>query len=390
MPSSEWTLDPEVVYLNHGSFGACPRSVLERQAELRARLERDPVRFFDRDLRDLYAQARAGLGDFVGAAPDDIAFVNNATTGVNAVLRSLELSAGDELLTTDHEYAACRNALDFVADRAGAQVVVAKIPFPVQSRQQIVDAVLERVTERTRLALIDHVTSQTAVVMPIAEISIGLAERGVDLLVDGAHAPGMLDLNIEALGAAYYAGNCHKWLCAPKGAAFLWVRQDRQAAVRPAVISHGANVPVPHRFRVEFDWVGTDDPSAALCVPAAIEAIGAMVDGGWPRVRERNRAVALVARDIVCERLSVPPPVPDDMLGSMASIPLPDSDALPADHGAQEPLQAALYDRCRIQIPVHPWPARPERLIRLSAQLYNDVGQFELLAEKLDELLSEG
>src|SRR5438445_7019259 len=238
-----WTLDSAVAFLNHGSFGACPSPVLEAQQRLRERLERQPARFFVRDLEPLLADARSALAAFLGAAPEGLVFVPNATTGVNAVLRSLAVAPGDQLLVTDHAYNACRNALDFVAAAARAEVVVVPVPFPLASADAVVEAVVARATPRTRLALLDHVTSPTGLVYPIERLVRELAGRGIDALVDGAHAPGMVPLDLRALGAAYYTGNCHKWLCAPKGAAFLHVRSDRQTGVRPVVISHGPNTP---------------------------------------------------------------------------------------------------------------------------------------------------
>ena len=234
-----WPLDPKVTFLNHGSFGSCPRSVLEFQREIRERLEGQPVRFFVRELEGLWDEAHHALARFVGARTEVLVFVPIASSGINGVLRSLDFEAGDELLVTDQEYNACRNALNYVAERTGARVVVAPIPFPVRNEDAIISPVLERVTSRTRLALLDHVTSQTALVVPIQRLVRELAARGVDALVDGAHAPAMVPLNLCELGAAYYTGNCHKWICAPKGAAFLAVRADRQKLIRPLVISHG-------------------------------------------------------------------------------------------------------------------------------------------------------
>jgi isopenicillin-N epimerase len=387
-----WGLDPGISFLNHGSFGACPVPVLEHQRRLRERMEAQPVQFLARDLEPLLDAARAALAAFVGADPADLAWVANATTGVNSVLRSLALSRGDELLTTDHEYNACRNALDVVAERAGAVVVVAEVPFPLSSADQVVEAVLAGVTARTRIALLDHVTSQTGLVLPMAQLVRELDRRGVDTLVDGAHAPGMLDLDLDGLGAAYFTGNCHKWLCAPKGAAFLHVRRDRRERVRPLVVSHGANSPRRDRsrFHLEFDWVGTADPTAVLCVPEAIRFMGSLLPGGWTELRRRNRGLALGARDELCRALGAAPPCPDEMIGSMAALPLPPGpDEAPDSALYTDPLQAELLERWGIEAPVIPWPAPPARLIRISAQVYNRFEQYQLLAGALKALLAE-
>jgi isopenicillin-N epimerase len=383
-----WPLDRDVVFVNHGSFGACPTAVLQHQAALRAEMEAEPVRFLSRDLDDRLDVARAALARFVGADPDDLAFVTNATSGVNAVLRSRVFAAGDELLITDHAYNACRNTLNFVAERSGARVVVATIPFPVASPDTVVDAVLARVTPRTRLLLLDHVTSPTGVILPVERLSAALRGRGVDVLIDGAHAPGMLPLNLTALGATYYSGNCHKWLCAPKGSAFLWTRRDRQLDVRPLTISHGANAVRPgrSRFRLEFDWTGTSDPTAWLTVPKAIEYIGGLLPGGWAALMARNRALALEARRLLCDVLEAPLPAPDEMIGSLASIRVPDG---PTEVGWRrvDPLQRRLFDAWSIEVPVMTWPAAPRRLLRISAQLYNRREHYERLAQALGKEL---
>ncbi|MCP3981568.1 MAG: aminotransferase class V-fold PLP-dependent enzyme [bacterium] len=384
--SQHWSLDPDVVFLNHGSFGACPSAVLQRQQALRAELERQPVEFFVRGFEERFDAARASLAGFLGAEPAGLVAVSNATSGVNAVLRSLVFEKGDELLVTDHEYNACRNALEFVAERSGARVVVVSIPFPIEGPAEAVDRVLRAVTDRTRLALLDHVTSQTGMRLPIERLVAELGAAGVDTLVDGAHAPGMLDLDVSRVGAAYYTGNCHKWLCAPKGAAFLYVREDRRERVRPLTISHGANSPRPgrSRFHDEFDWTGTDDPTAFLCVPAAIERIGSLLPGGWPEVRARNRALALEGRRVVADALGAPLPCPDSMIGSLASLPLPDGSPEPPETPLYaDPLQAVLLNEHAIEVPVIPWPAPPRRLVRLSAQLYNEPEHYRRLAEAL-------
>lgn len=380
-----WTLDPAIAFLNHGSFGATPRAVLDRQNEYRARMEREPVRFFVRELEPMLDEARAQLAAFLGVRSDGLAFVTNATTGVNSVLRSLDLDLHDELLVTNQEYNACRNVLDYVATAAGAKVVVAEIPFPIASPDVVVERVLEKVTARTRLLLIDHVTSQTALVFPIEKIVAELRARGIETLVDGAHAAGFLPLDIESIGAAYYTGNLHKWVCAPKGAAFLWVRENRRASIRPAILSHGANSTRRDRGRylIEFDWTGTFDPTPWLCVPDALRVMEGLVDGGWPEILRRNRSLALHARDRLCAILGIDPPAPDAMLGAMAAVPLPDGTltAAPALYG--DPLQDTLLFEHGIEVPFVPWPHPPKRLLRISAQLYNTPDDYEKLAAAL-------
>jgi len=388
--SSLWGLDPEVTFLNHGSFGAAPLAVLEAQQRLREQIEAEPVRFFVRELEALLDAARRRLADFLGARPVDLVFVANATTGTNTVLRALELEPGDELLTTDHDYPACRNALELVADRAGAKVVVAAVTFPVSSPNVVVEAVLAAVTPRTRLALVDHVTSPTGLVFPLESLVSELESRGVPVLVDGAHAPGMVEVHLDDLGASYYTGNCHKWLCAPKGAGFLHVREDRQDGLRPLMISHGAAAARGDRsrFHLEFDWTGTHDPTPYLCVSAAIEQMGAVLSGGWSELRRRNHELAVEAREIICRALGVDPPCPDSMIGSLASIPLPDGEEEPPPPPLLlDPLQQELWERHGIEVPVVSWPARPRRLLRISAQLYNTRDQYERLAAALEEAL---
>jgi isopenicillin-N epimerase len=386
-----WPLERGVAFLNHGSYGACPTEVLRHQAALRAEMEAEPVRFLGRELEGRLDAARDGLATFVGADPDDLAFIVNATSGVNAVLRSLTFSAGDEVITTDHAYAACRNTLDYVANRSGARVTVAVIPFPVPSPDAVVDAVLAKVTPHTRLALLDHITSPTGIILPIERMVAELLRRGVETLVDGAHAPGMVPVDLRALGAAYYSANCHKWICAPKGSAFLWVRRDRQADIRPLTISHGATGVRAgrSRFRLEFDWTGTQDPTAWLTVPKAIDYLGRLLPGGWPALMARNRALALAARELLCAAAGGAPPSPDVMIGSLASIVLPDSPAVETGWRVRDPIQGRLFDGWGIEVPIMRWPAPPRRLLRISVQLYNRPEQYIRLAEALRKELAQ-
>jgi len=388
--AAHWTLDPGITFLNHGAFGACPREVLALQSEIRARMERDPIDFFVRALEPLLDEARGRLAEFLHADPEDLAFVDNATAGANTVLRSLAFQPGDALLTTDHVYNACGNAVRAVAERAGARVVVVPLGMPLRGPEQVLEDVLGAVTDRTRLALLDHVTSATAVVFPIDSLVQALQDRGVDVLVDWAHAPGMVPVDLEALGAAYYTGNCHKWLCAPKGAGFLHVRKDRQASIRPLVVSHGANSPRTERsrFRLEFDWTGTRDPSPFLCVPRAIEYVGGLVSGGWPEVRARNGGLARRARALLCEALDAAPPCPESMLGSLAAVELPtDTGSRVAALPDQDPLHLLLFERYRIEVPVYAWPSPERRWIRVSPHLHNSEAQYLYLAAALREAL---
>jgi isopenicillin-N epimerase len=380
-----WTFDPNILYLTHGTFGATPRVVLEKQREFQLQMESDPIRFFVRELEPLLDDARAALAEFLRADDAGLVFVPNATAGINAVLRSLDLDQNDELLVTTHEYNASRNVLDYVAGLAGAKVVVAEVPFPIESANVVIDRVMEKVTDRTKLLLIDHVTSPTALVQPIERLVKQLAARGIDTLVDGAHAPGLVPLDLREIGAAYYAGNLHKWVCAPKGAGFLYVRENRRRSVRPHSISHGANSMRTDRSRLllEFDWTGTFDPSPWLAVPTALQFMDAQ--GGWAEVMRRNRSLALVARDLLCDTLQIPTPAPDDMLGAMAAVPLPDTTEKPSQYG--DPLQDRLFADYKIEVPVMPWPHYPKRLLRISAQLYNELSEYEKLASALRALL---
>lgn len=378
---THWSLDPETHHLNHGSFGACPTAVLAKQQEFRAAMERNAMQFLVRDLERNLDAARAALATFIGAHEAGLAFIPNTTTGVNAIVRAAPLSPGDDVLVTNHSYAACRNAVDFVAAQRGARVIVADVPFPPSTVDDVVEAIVSAATPRTRLALIDHVTSPTGLVWPIATIVRRLAELGVDTIVDGAHAPGMIALDLAHIGAAYYIGNCHKWMCAPKGAAFLSVRSDRVAQVRPTVISHGATSQRTDRSRylVEFDWTGTFDPSPYLCVPEAIRVVGGFVPGGWPEIMRRNHELAWSVRHVVAAALPCSLLTPESMIGAMVAFPLPPARPRSSTTG----LQQCLLATARLEVPVMPWAGRDEGILRYSAHLYNSPEEYNVLANAL-------
>jgi isopenicillin-N epimerase len=383
--SQHFSLDPNVIYLNHGAFGACPRVVQEAQLEIRARLERNPVHFFLRELERLLDDTRAVLGPFLGARPEDLAFVPNATAGVNSVLAALELGPGAEIIINDHTYPACRNAVQYWAGRRAQQVRIAKIPFPIASPEELSQAILAQVSPKTRLVLLDHVTSPSGLIAPVESLVRTLHERGIDTLIDGAHGPGMLPLDLEQLGAAYYTGNLHKWICAPKGAAFLWVRRDRQALIHPLVISHGWAIPRSDRsrFLLEFDWPGSFDPSAVLSVPTALSFLSGLFAGGFPALYAHNHALALKGRDTLCAALGTRPPCPDSMLGSLAV-------ALFPEVTPQVPTPNALYDALvarGIEVPIVPLPGYPSGFVRIAAQVYNSESEFAVLGQALREEL---
>lgn len=384
--ADSWMLDQDITYLDHGAFGACPRAVLAHQTALRAKIERGPSTFFLQQLEPLLDEARSELARFLGASSRDLVFVPNATTGINAVLRGATLAAGDELLVTNHGYAAVRNTAEFAAERSGARLVVAEVPFPITDPGQVIDAILAAVTRHTRLAIIDHVTSATALVWPITEIVRALDERGIATLVDGAHAPGMVPVDLERIGSAYYVGTCHKWLCSPKGAGFLWVRQDRQSEVHPTTISHGFKSfrEDRSRFHLEFDWVGTGDPTPYLCTPTALRFMDGLMAGGWAAVMQTNRERALFAQRTLVAALGSHAPAPDSMVGAMASIPIREArDDEYGDDFTTDPLHKVLLHHHAIDVPVLAWPRWPRRVLRISAQVYNTNEQFTHLAEAL-------
>jgi isopenicillin-N epimerase len=381
-----WHLDPEIAFLNHGSFGACPIAVLEYQQALRLELERQPLQFLAREIEPRLDAARSRLAEFLQADPNNLVFVPNATTGINAVLRSYPFQPGDAVLTTNQEYNACRNALDFVAARSGIAIIIADIPYPIADPQIIVDAVLHAVTPQTKLVLLDHVVSQTGCVLPIAPIIQRLNAQGIESLIDGAHAPGMLPLDLAALGATYYTGNLHKWVSSPKGAAFLYVQADRQAQIHPTTISHGRNDPrtTRSRFHLEFDWTGTWDPTAYLSVPKAIDFMGALLPGGWPELMTHNRNQVLAARAMLAQTLGLTLPCPDSMVGAMATLPLPAAPLSQRSHGE---LNRQLWEQFQVEVPIMPFPDARHYLIRISAQVYNQPEEFDRLSMALNHFL---
>ncbi len=391
-----WRLDPTICSLNHGSFGACPTPVLNAQSRYRDHMEADGVRWFIHDVYPYLDRARASLAGLVDADPADLVFVPNATIGTTTALMSLGLKPGDEVICSDQEYPACVNNLLRIAEQAGARVVRPVLPWPLTDPEQIVDAIRGAITPRTRGCLLSHVTSPTGLVLPVERIVPLLRERGIASVIDGAHAPGFTALSLRTLDPDFHTANCHKWVCSPKGSAFLYVRRERQKGVRPVVLSNFAQTGHPTRpfLQTEFDYVGTNDTTAWLAIHDAIEFMGSIMAGGFPGLMARNRALTLEARGILCEALGVKPPAPDEMLASLCALLLPAHEAgLDARLMARptiyaDALQDALYDRWRVQVPIWRFGPEKRRMVRISVQAYNGREQYEYLARALVEELA--
>lgn len=379
---AEWQLDPGMLYLNHGTVGATPRRVLEAQRAIRDEIELAPSRFMLRELTAIRVggpradvprmrRAAAEVAAFVGARPDDLVFVDNATTGASGVLRSLELAPGDEIVMSDLCYGAVANAARFVTREAGASLVMVRTPYPAPDGPgPLVEALLGALTPRTKLLVVDHITSESALLLPVAEIARRAHERGVPVLVDGAHAPGAIPLDIESLGADWYTGNLHKWGWAPRSSGILWAHPERQAGLHPAVISWGLD----QGFTAEFDLLGTRDPSPFLAAPAAIAL---MREFGLEAVMHWNHRLAWDAARLLTEAFGTALACPETMVGTMATVPLPERCGAGPDDAAR--LRDALLFEDRIEAQVH---AKDGRLwMRVSAQVYNELGDFERFAE---------
>jgi len=369
----EFLLDPEIAFLNHGSFGACPRPVFAQYQAWQRELEHEPVDFFDRRLPALLDTARAALSDYLGCSPQDLVFAQNATTGVNLAARSLDLRPGDEVLATDLEYGACDLAWQWVCSRTGARYVRAPIPLPLGGPDELVDTLFAAATERTRVVYVSHVTSTTGLVLPVAAIVARARTLGLVTVIDGAHAPAQVPLDLAALGADLYSGNCHKWLGSPKGAGFLHVEPEHQERLDAAIVSWGYAEGSTLSKKVEFQ--GTRDPAAWLTVP---DAIGFQADRDWDDVRNRCRGLAREARRELCDLLGTEPLAPDAMLAQMAAVRLP--------HPAPE-LSQRLFTRHRVEVPVG---GAQQDLLRLSIAAYTTRDEIDrLLAALVRELDSE-
>ena len=375
----QWLLDPAITYLNHGTVGAPPRRVLAEQQAIRDEIERQPSRYLLRELtgtrvgrprtdRPRLRVAADAVAAFVGARGEDLAFVDNATTGANAVLRSLRWGAGEEILVTDLAYGGVVNAARYVAREHGLELRTVELPDAAQGPSAFVEAIDRALGDRTRLLIVDHITAESALVLPVAEIAARCRAKGVPVLVDGAHAPGAIALDIPALGADWYVGNLHKWAWTPRSSGILWVAPERQADTHPTVISWGLD----QGLAAEFDLPGTRDPSPHLAAPAALDL---MREIGVERVREHNHGLAWRGAQRLAELWEVPFATPEPMIGTMATVPLPEAAGSTREDAAS--LRDALLFGDHIEAQVHAWGGRLR--IRISAQIYNDLEDVERL-----------
>ena len=375
-------LDPEVHFLNHGSFGATPRPVFDAYQDWQRRLERQPVLFLGREYDALLKESRQALGAYLHADADDLAYIPNATHGANIIARSLDLQPGDEILATDHEYGACDYTWEFVCDKAGAKYIHQPISLPVHGEGEVVEQFWQGVTPRTKAVYLSHITSPTALRLPVEAICQRARQAGILSIVDAAHAPGQLPVDLSALGADVYFGNCHKWMLAPKGAAFLYVRHDLQSIIEPFIVSWGLH-PTPEtttgsRFIDILQWTGTKDPAAALAVPAAIEF---MHEHHWEQVRVECHALLRSAVERVCNLADLPPlyPLDSDFYSQMAIAPLPPVDAAL--------LKSRLYDEFKVELPITQYLGR--QFVRISIQGYNTQEDVDALVDALAVLLPQ-
>ena len=370
-------LDPTIAFLNHGSFGATPRPVFEKYQWWQRELERQPVEFLGRRFNDLMRESRKSLAEYIHTHANNLIFVANATTGLNIVARSLALNPGDEILTTDHEYGALDRTWRFVCSKTGAVYKQHPIPLPITTAKDFIEQIWSAVTPRTRILFLSHITSPTALIFPIQELCRRARERGIISIIDGAHALGQIPLDMEAIGADFYSSNAHKWLCAPKGSAFLYARPAMQHLIEPLVVSWGyqSERPGTSKFIDEHEWTGTRDPAAWLTVPHAIDFCN---EHSWDDVRLKCHTLAQYTREQIGKLTGVPPICPDssDWYMQMFAAPLPPCDSAK--------LKTQLYDEFRIEVPIVEWQGKP--FIRVSIQAYNTGDDVEHLIDALKKI----
>ena len=374
---AQFMLDPEIIFLNHGSFGACAKPIYENLLKWQKKLEEEPVKFFEDTLFDILKTSRQALGDYIHCPADDLVYFPNPTTAINAVARSLKLKPGDEVLSTNHIYGALDRSWEYICGEKKAQFVKAKIPIPISSTDEFMNHFCNAVTDHTRVIFLSHITSMTAMKFPVEEVIKFAKEKKILSIIDGAHVPGHIPLDINKLGPDIYTGACHKWMCTPKGVSFLYVRKKLQEDVHPLVVSWGwqSENPGISKFLDWHEWQGTRDMSAFLTIPAAIKFLE---ENNWEEVARKCRKLSIYTRNQFLIYLNIPPPCPNEWLGQMASIPLPIDDA--------DDFKKKLMEIYHIQVPVFQWESKT--YLRYSIQAYNSEDELEKLFCAVRELLS--
>ena len=373
---NQFFLDPKITFLNHGSFGACAKPIYNNLLEWQKKLEEEPVKFFENTIFDALEKSRKALGDYINCPADDLVYFQNPTTAVNAVARSLKLNPGDEVLSTNHIYGALDRSWKYILTNKRANFVKAKIPFPIQSKQEFLDSFFKHITNHTKVIFLSHITSMTAMKLPVEEVIEFAKEKNILTIIDGAHVPGHIPLDILKLDADIYTGACHKWMCTPKGVSFLYVKKELQKNIHPLVVSWGweSENPGHSKFLDWHEWQGTRDMSAFLTIPIAVEFLN---NYNWLEVGKRCREEVVLARDKFLSMLKILPPCPNSWLGQMASIPLLIKDA--------ELLKKTLLENYQIQVPVFKWEGNT--YLRYSFQAYNTCEDLDKLLSAVKEIL---
>lgn len=386
-----WHIDREIVFLNHGSFGAVPAYVLEQQDVFRKQLHEDPIRYFVRTIEPIWWKNKALLASFLGTHSSNITLIKNATQGVNTILNNITLTAQDAVLITNHIYGACANNLKVLSAKQGFEIIMAEVPFPIQNEDQVVEAILNKVTKKVKVLLVDHVTSATGLVFPVEKIIQAIKGTGIQIIVDGAHAPGMLDLNLDKIDADYYTGNCHKWLFTPNGCAFIYVKDTHQQNFKPGFISHLYDKPLEdekERWSAQFFWQGTEENTAPLCIEAAFDFVQDALQMTHEQVRLQNRSLLLQASKEICNILQIEPMAPESMLAGLCTFFLKyGPEPTPYGFNYFSPFGKALYEKYKIEVPTFRFGmSRPAWYFRISPQLYNQLEQYQYLAKAIAEI----
>ncbi len=392
---SLWAIDPELRFLNHGSYGAVPREVTAYRANLLERMERDAVRFYKVDLERLMDEWRLVLGGFIGCEPYDMAPMPNATVAIATVLHNTQWSVGDEVVLTDHEYMSGVNELRRLEASHGVKLVFAPIEFPMRDAARVRDAVLSRLTGRTRMVMVSQITSATSLIFPVEEIVKECNRRGIECLVDGTHAVGQIRLSVREMNPTYFVGSGHKWLSSPKGTGFLYVAPRKQEGFRPLALSSRGHKIRPERalFLRDFDYVGTDDYTKVLAMTAAIRFFETVVEGGWQATMEANHRLVMQGRDVLVQRLAkfgLAATAPESSNGTMTTLMLPEPAGELARRTSQydDALQDRLVELHKCVIPIWRLSCDNRRVFRISGQLYNTIEEYGLLADALEEELT--